>query len=326
MMNGVIEGVMNGVVTSYRAARDLICCSERGGAAFRRRDMLPLEGAETPLPRSRRFRKLEKKFDTDSGTTLVIEYASEGSHADAFDRAFETNDLRALVELLSSSQPIDEIGEPKHPWAEDPKTVGTLVAMYLARLASEVGKSDRSQQRIKDEIREAGAIPPLVDFIRGKQEDHIQTAVVTLRYLTDECAANATTVYKEGAMPMLISCLRSPVGGLRGAAASTLRNIYLGSDEYRKAFVDLGGVEGLVMHLDSPSVPSLSHADVQFEAVCNLEDLIEDHDGNLIPEYAECAANFGAKEKLERLRDSEDEDVKISAEKVWSQLQLVSAR
>jgi len=263
-------------------------------------------------------RRLRRSFD-NSKTVLVIEYSSEGSHADAFDRAFESTDLGALVELLSSSQTIDAIAEPKHPWAADPKTVGCLAAMYLARLASEV-----ENPRIKHEIREAGAIPPLVDFLRGSQEENIQTAVITLRYLTDECPANATATYKEGAMPMLINCLRSPVGGLRGAAASTLRNIYLGSDEYRRAFVDLGGVEGLVMHLDSPEAPSPLHSDMQYEAVCNLEDLIEDNDGNLIPEYAQCAANLGAGEKLEKLMDSEDEELKGSAEKVFAQLQLVA--
>eukprot|EP00419_Tripos_fusus_P067514 CAMPEP_0172929430 /NCGR_PEP_ID=MMETSP1075-20121228/218478_1 /TAXON_ID=2916 /ORGANISM="Ceratium fusus, Strain PA161109" /LENGTH=234 /DNA_ID=CAMNT_0013790725 /DNA_START=67 /DNA_END=769 /DNA_ORIENTATION=- len=45
--------------------------------------------------------------------------------AKKFDAAFEKNDIKSFVRLLSSTQPIAEFEEPLHPWAEDPKTVGT---------------------------------------------------------------------------------------------------------------------------------------------------------------------------------------------------------
>lgn len=302
-------------------ARDLICCNERGRTAGTPQN-LALAGA-TPWLQSWDTRKLSKTFD-NSNTVLVIEYAAEGEDSDAFDKAFSDNDLHALAKLLSSTEIIDSLLEPKHPWAEDPKTVGALAAMYLARLASEVVLTNPG---IKDEIRKAGAIPPLVDLLRSSEQDRIQTAVVTLRYLTDESSGNAAAAYKEGAMPPLIECLRSPVGGLRGAAASTLRNIYLINDNCRKAFVSLGGVEVLVKHLDFGNDDDdafLNQADVQYEAVCNLEDLIEDDDGNIIQEYARCVVSFGARDKLEKLRGSEDEDLKASAEKVYNQLEVVA--
>lgn len=264
-----------------------------------------------------RMRKLIGTFD-DGRTTIVIEYSADGESADAFDKAFYKTDLKALVELLSSTDPVDSLEEPKHRWATDPKTVGALSAMHLARLASEVG---RSNPGIKDEIRQAGAIPPLVSFLLSCEQDRIQTAVVTLRYLTDECPSAASIAYRAGAMPMLIKCMRSPVGGFRGAASSTVRNIYLANHDYRKAFVDLGGVEELVKHLDTTSEDSVGVADVQYEAICNLEDLIEDEEGNVLKEYAMYAQSRGAIEKLRKLMESEDEEVSQSADKVHAQLQ-----
>lgn len=151
---------------------------------------------------------------------LRIVYSSEGPDADRFDEAFMKNDLRTLVELMSSSQApykdlalvylcllglymdnggkrtrsrysllddtwiavvkgarsryslldgvtwitvvkggecvevVEELLEPKHPWAEDPRTVRALSAMQLAMLASMVGEDDSS---VREDIGNAGA-------------------------------------------------------------------------------------------------------------------------------------------------------------------------
>merc|ERR1719433_1670115 len=112
----------------------------------------------------------------------------------------------------------------------------------------------------------------------------------------------------------------SPVAGMRAAAATTLRNLCMVNDDYRKKFVQLGGLIGLVGQLSTSPDPSLNHADVQLEAVLNLQDLIEDEDGGVIEEYALEAIKAGAEAKLENLMQADDEEVRTSAEEVLTSL------
>lgn len=248
---------------------------------------------------------------------ISIGYHAKGDDAEKFDKAFEDNDLNAFVALLTSTQSIQAFEEKMHPWAADPKTVGALAGTQLAILSS---VAEKDNPAVKDEIREAGAIPPLVDFLRSKEEDRVQTAVVALSFLTAECPANTEATYEAGAMPLLMQHVDSQVAGMRAAAATTLRNICMEKEEYRRAFVGQGGLVGLVGQLAAPADPSLNHADVQLEAILNLQDLIEDDDGGVVEEYAMEAIKAGAEAKLEKLMQVDDEEVRTSAEEVLTSL------
>lgn len=258
-------------------------------------------------------------YDTKK-RALSIGYHSKGDDAEKFDKAFETNDLKAFVSLLSSQQPIEHFEEKMHPWAEDPKTVGALAGTQLAILAS---VAEKDNPEVKNDIRKAGAIPPLVDFLKSDQQDRVQTAVVALSFLTAECHENVVVAYEAGALQLLLKHIDSPVAGMRAAAATTLRNICMEKDEYRKVFAQSGGIKALVNQLSSPPDPSLNHADVQLEAVLNLQDMIETELGMVIPEYALEAKKAGAEAKLKELMRADDEEVRTSAEEVLQALQKV---
>mmetsp|Transcript_9272 Transcript_9272/g.16709 ORF Transcript_9272/g.16709 Transcript_9272/m.16709 type:complete len:290 (+) Transcript_9272:83-952(+) len=267
-------------------------------------------------------RKSVSAFSGDKKRAISIGYHSKGDDAEKFDKAFETNDLKAFVSLLASNQVIESFEERMHPWAEDPKTVGSLAGTQLAILAS---VAEKDNPKVKDEIREAGAIPPLVKFLDSDQEDRVQTAVVALSFLTAECPKNAIAAYESKAVEKLVPHLESKVGGMRAATATTLRNICMESEEYRKKFYALGGLQGLVGQLGASPDPALNHSDVQLEAVLNLQDMIEDENGGVIEEYAKSAIEAGAEAKLKALTNAEDEEVQACAKEVLDQLGKVKA-
>mmetsp|Transcript_8887 Transcript_8887/g.26076 ORF Transcript_8887/g.26076 Transcript_8887/m.26076 type:complete len:298 (-) Transcript_8887:211-1104(-) len=292
------------------------CCTDRKDAGGPKDPRAPA----ATLKEQRKSVYENNAYDTKK-RAISIGYQSKGDDAEKFDKAFESNDLKAFVQLLKSTQPIESFEERMHPWAEDPRTVGALAGTQLAILASVAEKDDPS---VRDRIREAGAIPPLVDFLRSDQEDRVQTAVVALNFLTADCTENAVATFEAGAMKLLMKHIDSPVVGMRAAAATTLRNLCMGKDEYRRQFVKLGGLPGLVGLLATPVDPALSHAECQLEAVLNLQDLIEHEDGGVIREYALEAIKAGAEAKLKLLMQAEDEEVRISAEEVLDALASVA--
>lgn len=294
------------------------CCTDRKEPAGGAKGAAPAAGAKP----ERKSVHAGNAYDNKK-RAISIGYHSKGDDAEKFDKAFETNDLKAFVELLPSQQPIESFEERMHPWAEDPKTVGALAGTQLAILAS---VAEKDNPTVKVDIRKAGAIPPLVDFLRSNQEDRVQTAVVALSFLTAECPENTVAIHDAGALPLLLKHLNSSVAGMRAAAANTLRNICMEKDEYRKEFVEKGGIRGLVEQLSISPDPSLNHADVQLEAVLNLQDVIEHEDGTLIEEYARQALAAGAEEKLRALTQSDDEEVRGSAEEVLNSLQALLAK
>lgn len=286
------------------------CCTDRKDAA---------QGVNENSKPDRKSVYAGNAYDSSKKRAISIGYHSKGDDAEKFDKAFESNDLKAFVSLLKSEQAIESFDERMHPWAEDPKTVGALAGTQLAILASAAEKSE-ADVSTKDEIRKAGAIPPLVDFLKTDQKDKVQTAVVALSFLTADCKENSVAAYDAGAMELLLKHVDSPVAGMRAAAATTLRNISMEDEKYRKQFVDLGGIQSLVKQLSAPPDPSLNHADVQLEAVLNLQDMIETEDGNIIPEYAQLALKAGAEPKLQELLTAEDDEVKTSAQEVLAAL------
>lgn len=282
------------------------CCTDRKDVQVpAHKEVAHLAGA------GRNDRKSAANVYDNKKRAISIGYHSKGDDAEKFDKAYETQDLKAFVSLLSSKQPIEEFEERMHPWAQDPKTVGALAGTQLAILASQASEDNPS---LKKHIREAGAIPPLVDFLKSNEQDRIQTAVVALSFLTTECPENVEAVVKAGAMKALLACMDSPVAGMRAAAALTLRNTCMEKEEFRKEFVKLGGIKALVNQLSSAPDPSLKQADVQLEAILNLQDLVEDpNTENVIEEYAKQARDMGAIAKLKKLAEVEDEEVSSAA-------------
>ncbi|CAE7258671.1 unnamed protein product [Symbiodinium microadriaticum] len=118
----------------------------------------------------------------------------------------------------------------------------------------------------------------------------------------------------------MLKLVDSKIAGERAAAATTLRNICMEDDVYRKKFVELGGIQALVNQLDTPPDPALNHADVQLEAVLNLQDMVETEDGETITEYAKLAIKAGAIDKLQALTKADDEEVRTSALEVYEAL------
>jgi hypothetical protein len=250
---------------------------------------------------------------------LSLGYASKGDDAEKFDKAYEANDYKGLVELLPSKTKIEAFEERMHPWADDPKTVGALAGTQLAIQAS---MADRENPNVKEEIFKAGGIPPLVAFLRSDETDRLHTAVVALSFLTAECSNNTVAAYEAGALKLLLQHINSPLIGMRAAVATTLRNICMEKDEYRAEFVEQGGIDGLVKQLSvgESADPALPHVDVQLEAILNLQDVIEDQDGNLIDKYAQKARDAGVIPLLQQLVLSEDEEVQSSANEVLTLL------
>lgn len=140
--------------------------------------------------------------------------------------------------------------------------------------------------------------------------------------LSAESDPNVVAMYEAGAMPLLIKFLDNEVVGMRAAAATVLGNIALVNDSYRRSFVELGGMKGLVGQLDAgPGVDG----EMVMETIMTLQDVIEvtadDGDPVVIQEYADLAVKAGAVEKLRRLL-SEDppEQVKQIVEECLEQL------
>jgi len=92
-------------------------------------------------------------------------FLAQSDDADKFDRAFEANDIAGLVALLPSRQPIEGVEEKMHPWAQDPQTVGALAGTQLSVMAHFAVEEEDPQMKIN--IGKAGAIVPLVDFLRS---------------------------------------------------------------------------------------------------------------------------------------------------------------
>eukprot|EP00439_Symbiodinium_sp_Y106_P013154 s1261_g1.t3 len=202
---------------SLRLVLQQLCCAHRTDASGHARFLdNRLQGATPALANVRR---LSKGFGKVS-TPVRIFYQSTGLDADRFDEAFRNSDLKAMVQLMDSKQAIENLLEPKHPWAEDPRTVGVLAALLMGLLASSVGEDDGA---IREEVSNAGAIPALVRMLDSEDSDAEQTAVIVRLHVRTGQSCGAA--FECGAVPKLIQLLQHTLPGLRGAAASCLRNM-----------------------------------------------------------------------------------------------------
>jgi len=153
---------------SLRQALCQLCCATRAPANCSSNvSSLPVLHLQRPVDPDE-TRKVTRIFRHDIEqveTSICIEYKSTGADADALDNALQESDFQALVTLLQSEQAVERFKEPKHPWAEDPGTIGSLAAMFLAHVSSMAPEEEAAN--IKLEIHAAGAICPLVGFLRS---------------------------------------------------------------------------------------------------------------------------------------------------------------
>lgn len=248
-------------------------------------------------------------------------FLAESDDADKFDRAFEANDVAGLVALLPSRQPIEGVEEKMHPWAQDPQTVGALAGTQLSVMAHLAVEEEDPQMKIN--IGEAGAIVPLVDFLRSGDDNRVQTAIVAFSLLLTDCPSNVQAAYEAGAMELLMEQLEAPVAGMRCAAATALRDIFVESDAYRRRFVHLGGITALVKQLSGMPDSEQWTANHQYEALLNLRDLLHDDAGNIIRDYAVQARTADVNERLRVTMQTDDEEVRKAASEM---LHSLSAR
>jgi len=249
-------------------------------------------------------------------------FLAQSDDADKFDRAFEANDIAGLVALLPSRQPIEGVEEKMHPWAQDPQTVGALAGTQLSVMAHFAVEEEDPQMKIN--IGKAGAIVPLVDFLRSGEDNRVQTAVVAFSHLLTDCPSNVQAAYEAGAMELLTEQLEAPVAGMRCAAATAMRDIFVESVGYRRHFVQLGGVTALVKQLSGMPDSEQWTTNHQYEALLNLRDLLHDDAGNLIRDYALEAMAVGVEERLQVTMQTDDEEVRKAASEMLQSLSTVA--
>lgn len=263
-------------------------------------------GRDDEHVKARAREQLEKTWDFLQGEAIV-------SDVDRFDKAYAANDVKAFVDLLRSSEPIGKVQQKIHPWAADPTTIGSLATTQLAILAA---KDDEPE--LKNQLREAGAIPILVANLSSKENDRLHASVVALSFLSVDNSQNCREIASAGAVPYLINAMGSDVEGLRGASAQICRNIYVLDMEQRHEFKRHGGIPALVQLLNVTEQKEQASSEGeeyfnQLEAVYHLEDLIMDA-GEELPEFVADVKAAGATSRLEKLLKIPNNDLKEAAQ------------
>eukprot|EP00923_Selenidium_pygospionis_P007721 GHVN01013171.1.p1 GENE.GHVN01013171.1~~GHVN01013171.1.p1 ORF type:complete len:293 (+),score=45.09 GHVN01013171.1:301-1179(+) len=247
-----------------------------------------------------------------------------------YDRAFDTNDIKVFVELLTSNQRIDQVEERMHPWAAEPQTVGALCATQLAVLASR----DSIASDVKESIRELGGIPPLVKLLDSHDEDRVHASTIVLSFLSVENQLNCLEMQQQGALRFLIRGMSSPIDGMRAVSAQTARNIFIHDRKFRLEFETLGGVQKLVDLLQICGVifdcarqklivvdddPSTVYT--RLEALYHIEDLIFDG-GYVMDQLKFAVTKLGVKAALLSLIDKDEQIVASQAAVLLERLEM----
>jgi len=227
-----------------------------------------------------------------------------------YERAVATENVVALVGLLSSEQPVKI--EFLHPWAKKPTTVGAMAGMQLTVFLA----NPQRHAGIKDKLKELGAIKMIVDFLKGS-EDRVHTALLIFSYLTVldgdvPHVINCTEIYNHGGLPLLIQQFDSPVEGARFAVADVCNMICAASPQYKKEFVNSGGLEKIVNGIQGSEDSSLVYIDY-------LEELISDPTGKPVHEFVNVANQHSAYKKIQPYLEGSDE-AKEASERVLALL------
>ncbi|ETW56719.1 hypothetical protein PFUGPA_01509 [Plasmodium falciparum Palo Alto/Uganda] len=152
-----------------------------------------------------------------------------------------------------------------HPWAADPKTIGALSATQLAILASK-----ENEPHYKDAIREANGIAVFINLLKSHELDRVHAAVVALSFLSVDNVKNCICMFESGALPYLISGMKSNIDGMKAACAQTCRNIFVLDKKYKKEFLKLGGITQLN---DGDEIPEFLEAVKNSNSIKNLKTL-----------------------------------------------------
>jgi len=240
-----------------------------------------------------------------------------GTHPDVkrFDAALKGSDINAFVGLLSSKCAIAPFEEPLHPWAKNPTTIGALAAVQLAIMAE-----NSAETQAKIGIGEAGAMELLLEFFESKQEDRQHCAMVALHDLVDDSPENVSLAVDAGAIDILMNHVDSPLLEARMLVANIFRRIFVWDHGYRDEFVKKGGISFFVKQiLSAAEMPDMPN--VQLDAVLNMLDLLQDHDGQAIPELVLQVRNAGIEADIRVMQTDSDDDLNQS---VLELLEIIS--
>eukprot|EP00928_Gymnodinium_smaydae_P034348 TRINITY_DN24360_c1_g6_i1.p1 TRINITY_DN24360_c1_g6~~TRINITY_DN24360_c1_g6_i1.p1 ORF type:complete len:272 (-),score=35.61 TRINITY_DN24360_c1_g6_i1:187-1002(-) len=251
---------------------------------------------------------ISDKNAKQKGKVTTAPSQSNGPDAAKLDRAFEAKDMATMVALLSSTE-IVELSEAKtHPWAVNPRTIGTLASVKITQTISENGFNADLYSSF---VRKLDGIKTLVEFLKSEAVDRVQYGVDALRILTNEDRDNATEAREAGAMELLLPHLESNVLGMAAAVSRTLRNLYIADVECRREFANLGGIAGVVNYIISIT----DNDDILLEALLDLQDLIQSDVRETIPELSTKAVEHGVIEKFQMLAKlTDDGDVRKAIE------------
>ncbi|WBY56414.1 armadillo-domain containing rhoptry protein [Plasmodium yoelii yoelii] len=190
-----------------------------------------------------------------------------------------------------------------HPWAADPKTIGALSATQLAILASK-----ENEPHYKDAIRESNGIPVFINLLKSHELDRVHAAVVALSFLSVDNVKNCICMFDNGALPYLITGMKSNIDGMKAACAQTCRNIFVLDKNYKKEFLKLGGITQLVNLLELSSTDDNQPLYTQLEAIYHLEDFIL-NDGDEVPQFLEAVKKSDAIKNLKALQQCPEQDL-----------------
>eukprot|EP00919_Chromeraceae_sp_WS-2016_P010631 GHVR01024817.1.p1 GENE.GHVR01024817.1~~GHVR01024817.1.p1 ORF type:complete len:261 (+),score=71.58 GHVR01024817.1:108-890(+) len=212
-------------------------------------------------------------------------YSSAGNTAgddcEKINSAFMSNDIKEIIILLDSNQPVDALEDPLHKWAEQPKTVGAMAATQLAFLANVDNRS--STKTNKDEIIKQGGIEALVTYLDSTEQDRYEIAVVALSFLSLE----SDKIFQDkllylNIISQLSQLFRSEKQNMRNAVGCTIRNLYVLNEESRRYFIEDGPLKDFLDLLKLSDTEG--SIDMIFEALFNVDDLITVNN-EVVPEF-----------------------------------------
>lgn len=113
-------------------------------------------------------------------------------------------------------------------------------------------------------------------------------------------------------MAKLIGFLKDPIEGMRLYANASIRNICMVVPSAKQDFIKADGLVLFVNMLDK-FTPNAESADMQLEALLNLQDMLEDDNKEMVPAHCKQVVRE-LTPKLEKLKSHDDQDIKESAD------------
>eukprot|EP00919_Chromeraceae_sp_WS-2016_P010621 GHVR01024807.1.p1 GENE.GHVR01024807.1~~GHVR01024807.1.p1 ORF type:complete len:290 (+),score=71.47 GHVR01024807.1:108-977(+) len=235
-------------------------------------------------------------------------YSSAGNTAgddcEKINSAFMSNDIKEIIILLDSNQPVDALEDPLHKWAEQPKTVGAMAATQLAFLANVDNRS--STKTNKDEIIKQGGIEALVTYLDSTEQDRYESGVVSLSFLSLESDITCHMLLELDIIEKLSKLFRSKKENMRSAIGCTLRNVYVLNEDTRRKFIKEGALKEFIDLLKLSDTEG--SIDMIFEALFNVDDLITVNN-EVVPEFADALKAAGVLPLLTALYSCPDAEV-----------------